>query len=396
MVSGRSAYLDHAATTPLRPEARAAMLEWMGDRFGNPSGSHTPSRAARQAIDEARDVVAAALGASAREIVFTGGGTEALNLALSGSIGARESASGSGGDLTVLNRTVLTSAIEHDAVRNAAQAMACHGRITHRHIPVSGCGVIDLDALRTQLMESPVDLVAVMAVNNEVGTIQPIGDVVALVRQYAPGAVVVVDAVQGAAWIDMVVAGAGADLIAVSAHKFGGPQGVGALVVREGTAIEALLHGGGQERERRSGTQNVAAIVGMAAALQTTIDKRSDDVVRIEQLRNRLVDGLVSAISGCTETVTRAHKVAGNAHVCIEGVESESLLVLLDDGGVYASAGSACASGAIHISPVLEAMGITPSLALGSLRLTLGPTTTDEDVDLALSVVPAAVARLRN
>ncbi len=391
MVSGRSAYLDHAATTPLRPEARAAMLEWMGDRFGNPSGSHTPSRAARQAIDEARDVVAAALGASAREIVFTGGGTEALNLALSGSIGARESASRTGGDLTV-----LTSAIEHDAVRNAAQAMARHGRITHCHIPVSRYGIIDLDALRTQLIEGPVDLVAVMAVNNEVGTVQPIGEVVALVRQHAPGAVVVVDAVQGAAWIDMAVAGAGADLIAISAHKFGGPQGVGALVVREGTTIEALLHGGGQERERRSGTQNVAAIMGMAAALQTTIDKRSDDVARIEQLRNRLVDGLVSAISGCTETVPRAHKVAGNAHVCIEGVESESLLVLLDDDGVYASAGSACASGAIHISPVLEAMGITPSLALGSLRLTLGPTTTDDEVDLALNVVPAAVARLRN
>ena len=391
MVSGRSAYLDHAATTPLRVEARVAMLEWLGDRFGNPSGSHTPSRAARQAIDEARDVVAAALGATAREIVFTGGGTESLNLALSGSIGARESTSRSGGALTV-----LTSAIEHDAVRNAAQAMTHHGRIIHHHIPVSRFGVIDLDALRTQLMEGPVDLVAVMAVNNEVGTIQPIGEVVELVRQHAPGAAVVVDAVQGAAWIDMAVAGTGADLIAVSGHKFGGPQGVGALVVREGTTIEALLHGGGQERERRSGTQNVAAIVGMAAALRTTIDARADDGERIEHLRNRLVDGLVSAIAGCTETVPRTHKVAGNAHVCVEGVESESLLVLLDDGGVYASAGSACASGAIHISPVLEAMGIAPSLALGSLRLTLGPATTAAEVDLALDVVPAAVARLRN
>ena len=391
MVSGRSAYLDHAATTPLRVEARVAMLEWLGDRFGNPSGSHTPSRAARQAIDEARDVVAAALGATAREIVFTGGGTESLNLALSGSIGARESTSRSGAALTV-----LTSAIEHDAVRNAAQAMTHHGRIIHHHIPVSRFGVIDLDALRTQLMEGPVDLVAVMAVNNEVGTIQPIGEVVELVRQHAPGAVVVVDAVQGAAWIDMAVAGTGADLIAVSGHKFGGPQGVGALVVREGTTIEALLHGGGQERERRSGTQNVAAIVGMAAALRTTIDERADDGERIEHLRNRLVDGLVSTIAGCTETVPRTHKVAGNAHVCVEGVESESLLVLLDDGGVYASAGSACASGAIHISPVLEAMGIAPSLALGSLRLTLGPATTAAEVDLALDVVPAAVARLRN
>ncbi len=367
------------------------MLEWMGDQFGNPSGSHTPSRAARQAIDEARDVVAAALGATAREIVFTGGGTEALNLALSGSLGARESAGRSGGNLMV-----LTSAIEHDAVRNAALALVRHGRITHRQIPVSRFGVIDLEALRTLLMDGPVDLVAVMAVNNEVGTIQPIGEVVALVRQHAPGAVVVVDAVQGAAWIDMAAAGLGADLIAVSAHKFGGPQGVGALVVREGTSIEALLHGGGQERERRSGTQNVAAIVGMAAALRATIDKRAEDMAHIEQLRNRLVDGLVSAIPGCTETVPRAHKVAGNAHVCIEGVESESLLVLLDDGGVYASAGSACASGAIHISPVLEAMGIAPSLALGSLRLTLGPASTDTEVDLALTVVPAAVARLRN
>ena len=395
IVNVTGAYLDHAATTPLRDAAREAMLSWLGPRFGNPSGSHGPARAAREAIEVARDIVAAALGARSREIVFTGGGTEALNLALTGSLPGATDAPAIVGSVSP-RPTILTSAIEHDAVTNAADALARHGRADHVRIPVLPNGVLDLDALEALLRRGPVATVAVMAVNNEVGTVQPVPEVVDLVRRTAPGALVLVDAVQGAAWLDMAVHGAGADLMAISAHKFGGPQGVGALVVREGTVLEAMLFGGGQERQRRSGTQNVAGIVAMAEALRVTIDQRADDRSRVEALRDRLVDALVAAVPGCHETVPRRYKVAGNAHVCVEGVESESLLVLLDDGGVYASAGSACASGAIHTSPVLQAMGVDPGRAAGSLRLTLGPSTTDDDVDLVLKVVPVAVAQLRS
>jgi len=374
------AYLDHAASAPLRSEARDAMLEWLGPAFGNPSGSHARARAARAAIEDARDAVAHLLGAAPRELVFTGGGTEALNLAIAG-------AGGPG--------AVVTSAIEHDAVRNAAAARG--GAV---ELPVDPSGLVDLEALAALLAgdRAPLHLamVAVMSVNNEVGTVQPVVAVADMVRAAAPTTLVLVDAVQGAAWLDLRLQTRAADLLAISAHKFGGPQGVGALVVREGTDLRPILHGGGQERERRSGTQNVAGIVGMAAALTATAASRDADRALVRSLRDRLVDGLVAAIPGCTETVARAHKVAGNAHVCIEGVESESLLVLLDDGGVCASAGSACASGAIHTSPVLQAMGVPQGRAEGALRLTLGPSTTADEVDLALRVVPEAVRRLRD
>jgi cysteine desulfurase len=388
-------YLDHAASAPMSDACRNAMLPWLGRHYGNPSGSHSIARAAREAIEDARDQIAAILGAAAREIVFTGGGTEAINLAIVGT--ARPHAPG----------TIITSAIEHDAVREAAAARMRAGE-NHIEAPVDKTGVLDLDAFATLLTPgstgSPgshgshglpgVRLVAVMAVNNEIGTIQPIGDVISMTRVTAPGALVLVDAVQGAAWLDPVVFSA-ADLVVISAHKFGGPQGVGALRVREGTAITPILHGGGQERERRSGTQNVAGIVGMAAALGHTHSTRVAAAEGIAEKRNRLVDGLLAAIPDSIETSPRNVKVVGNAHLCIAGVESESLLVLLDDGGVCASAGSACASGAIHTSPVLAAMGVPDAFAGGALRLTLGPSTTDADVDVALAVIGPAVAILR-
>jgi cysteine desulfurase len=368
-------YLDHAATAPMRPECSEAMLPFLGQRWGNPSGGHALARAARRVVEEAREVVAEALGGEPREVVLTGGGTEADNLAITGVVAAR------GG------RAVCT-AVEHHAVLHPVQALG--GRVVGVHPD----GTVDLDALAAGL-DDDVSVVSVMAVNNEVGTIQPLDEVAELVRHRAPAAALHTDAVQAVPWLDLAVAARGADLVAVSAHKFGGPQGVGALLVREGTALQPLLLGGGQERERRSGTHNVAGIAGMAAAVRATAAQRSATVERVRRLRDRLADGLLAAVPGCTESGSRSTKVAGNCSLLFEGMESEALLVLLDREGICATAASSCASGALEPSHVLAAMGVPRSLAAGSLRLSLGWTSTDADVDHALDVIPAAVAQLR-
>lgn len=367
------AYLDHAATTPLRPEAAAAMQPFLtGERFGNPSGSHAVARAAKTAIEEARDTVAESLGCAPGEVVFTGGGTEADNLALAGVYATHP-----GG--------ILCSAVEHHAVLHTVHALG------GRTVPVTGDGIVDLDALADALDDS-VTVVSVMLANNEVGTVQPLAEVTELVRRRAPNAVVHTDAVQAFSWLDL--RDTPADLVAVSAHKFGGPQGVGALVVREGVKLAPILHGGGQERERRSGTHNVAGIVGMAAAMAATVSGRPTTDDRVARLRDRLADGLTG--SGAVRTGDPARTLPGHCHVRFPGIESEALLVLLDDHGVYASAGSACASGALEPSHVLAAMGLDRADALSAVRFSLGHTSTDVDVDLALAVVPAAVERLRS
>ena len=369
------AYLDHAATTPLRPEALDAMLPFLTEHFGNPSGSHAVSRAARAAVDEARVTVATALGCGAGEVVFTGGGTEADNLALAGVVARR------GG-------SVVCSAVEHHAVLHTTRSLG--GRV----VGVDATGVVDLDALAAAL-DADVAVVSVMLANNEVGTVQPLADVARVMGRAAPRAVLHTDAVQAFPWLDVATLAAPAALVAVSAHKFGGPKGVGALVVRAGTEVEPLLHGGGQERDRRSGTHNVAGIVGMAAAMAATVADRDAVNARVAALRDRLADGLLAAVPGAVETGHRSGRVAGNCHMRFPGIESEALLVLLDDAGLCASAGSACASGALEPSHVLAAMGVPREEALASLRLSLGVTTTDDEVDLALKTIPEAVARLR-
>ena len=370
------AYLDNAATTPMRPEAVEAMLPFLRDRFGNPSGSHAVSREARKALDEAREVVAQCLGAQPAETVFTAGGTEADNLAILGTAAVRPG-------------PTVCSAVEHHAVLHACDALG-----DNRVAPVGADGVVDLDRLG-DLLDPAVSAVSVMLANNEVGTVQPLAEVAAVVRERAPEAVVHTDAVQAFQWLDVAGLAAGADLVAVSAHKFGGPKGVGALVVRRGVTVRPILHGGGQEHDRRSGTHNVAGIVAMAAAMRVAVDERDATVARVAALRDRLADGLLAAVPGCLETGDRSRKIAGNCHLTIEGVESEELLVLLDAAGLYASAGSACAAGAVDPSHVLAAMGVPRARALGALRLSLGTATTDADVDLALEAIPAAVARLR-
>jgi cysteine desulfurase len=378
------AYLDHAATTPMRPESLAAMLPYLTEHFGNPSGSHAMARRARMAVDEARDGVALCLGCEPGEVVFTSGGTEADNLAVLG-----VHASGRG--------TVLCSAVEHHAVRNACDAV---GGAT---VPVHDTGIVDLDALGGALGPD-VGLVSIMLVNNEVGSVQPFDEVAALVRELSPGALLHTDAVAAVGWLDVATLAADADLVSVSAHKFGGPKGVGALVVRSGARLAPLLHGGTQERGRRPGTHDVAGIVGMAAAMRAAVDERDRTVTRVVTLRDRLADGLAASIPDVTETAVRAGagerldrsaKVASSCHLCVAGVDQEELLVLLDDEGVCASAGAACASGAIEPSHVLLAMGLSAADAKSAVRLSLGYTTTDDEVDHVLAVMPKVVERLR-
>jgi cysteine desulfurase len=377
-----AAYLDHLASTPLRPEVLEAMVPQLREVYANPSGAHRAAREARRAIDEVRDTMAELTGAQPGEVVFTSGGTEADNLAVFG----------------VHDRTggvVVCSAVEHHAVLEPVLSLG--GRL----VGVDRRGVLDLDAL-AEVLDPEVRLVSVMLVNNEVGAIQPLAEVVEVVRRLAPDAVVHTDAIQSPQWLDVASAATGADLVSVSAHKFGGPKGVGALIVRQGVPLAARQLGGGQERERRSGTPDVAGIVGMGVAARLAIDERAATVERVGRLRDRLADGLVATVPGLVETgiepalaADRSSRVAGCCHVCIDGIDSESLLYLLERSDVFASAASSCASGAMEPSHVLAAMGIDPTLARGSLRLSLGWASTDADVDAALAAVPAAVERLR-
>lgn len=371
-------YLDHAATTPLRAAAREAMLPWLGGVHGNPSGAHRVARAARRALDDARDQLAALLGCGPGDIVFTAGGTEADNLAVAGLAAARP------------GRPVACSAIEHHAVLEPVHHL---GGIV---LPVEPCGRVDPARLAREL---PADaaLVSVMAANNEVGVRNDLPALVdAVARRTGGRAVVHTDAVAAFPWVDLREQVAEVGLLSISAHKFGGPQGVGLLMVRPGIELRALLLGGGQERDRRSGTQNVAGIVAMAAAARELAEQRPAAVTAGAARRDRFVRLLLDGIDGVHETVPAgAPRVAGTAHLCFEGVVSEELLFLLDQAGVCASAASSCASGAIQLSHVLAAMGVDPALGGGAVRFTLGWTTTDDEIDRAAAAVRAAVAHLR-
>ncbi len=372
------------------------MLPWLTEHYGNPSAGNAPGRRARLALDEARDEVAGCLGCDPGEVVFCSGGTEAANLAVSGSKSADDDA--------VSRRsgapTILCSAIEHHAV---LKPVLSAGGGTVR---VGSDGVIDLDHLESALGPD-VAFVAVMLANNEIGTVQPVTEAARLVRRLAPRAVLLVDAVHAVGWLDVAELCGCADMIVLSAHKFGGPKGAGALVVRSGTRYTPTFLGGAQERERRPGTENVAGIVGMATALVSATEQRVGAVARTSRMRDRLADSICSALGGVAETAVgvmpdgsadRSTKVAGSCHLTIRGVERDELLFLLDSEGVYASAGSACASGAMQPSHVLQAIGADLEVAgqIGSaLRLSLGHTTTEAEIDHAVAVIPKVVEHLR-
>jgi len=368
-------YLDHAATTPMRPSAIAAMLPFLDVSYANASGSHRFARSARKAVDEARDAVAEALGCAPGEVVFTGSGTESDNAAILGAVRRT-------------GRTAVCSATEHHAV------LHCVEHVGGTVVGVDARGAVDVGALEEAVANVRPAVVSVMAVNNEVGTVSPLAEVAAAVRRAAPEALLHTDAVQAACWIDLRPVASLFDAMSLSAHKFGGPKGVGVLVIRDGHQLEPLVLGGGQERNRRSGTLNVPGIVATAAALTETVADRDDESRRVGALATMLAEGLVT-VDGVRETVPAQSRVPGLVHVCIEGVESEALLFMLDAADVCASAASACSSGAMSPSHVLAAMGVEPERARGALRMSLGHSTTASDVERALDAVAGSVTRLR-
>jgi cysteine desulfurase len=380
MRSRTTIYLDYAATSPLWPEVRDAMEPYLDDRFANASSLYAGAREARKAIEEAREQIASAVDARPEEVVFTSGGTEADNLALQGAAWRARDQGRDG---------IVVGAIEHHAVLDTARWLGRRGfRVTE--VPVDADGVVDVAALE-RAVDNKTAVVSVMTANNEVGTIQPVARCAEIGR--AAGARFHTDAVQALPWIP--VRAEQADLVALAAHKIGGPKGVGALVVRRGTGLEPIVHGGGQERGVRSGTYNVAGIVGFGAAVERTQATQQEVVSRVRARRDRLQEELVTKIEEVRVNGARAERLPNNCNVCIDGIESEPLLLLLDAAGIAASSGSACQSGAAEPSHVLIAMGVPEKLALGALRLTLGAGTTEDDITAAVSEIVAGVERLR-
>ncbi|MFS8543163.1 MAG: cysteine desulfurase [Limnochordales bacterium] len=374
-------YMDHAATTPLDPRVREAMMPWLQRWHGNPSSPYAAARQARAAIDEARERVAALIGAAPAEVYFTSGGTEGDNWAIKGIAWARRDR----------GRHVVVSAVEHQAVLEAAKFLARHGwELTL--VPVDGHGLVDPEAVAAALRPDTV-LAAIMHANNEVGTVQPIAAIAQITR--SRGVPLVVDAVQTAGLLPLDVEALGCDVLVMSAHKFYGPKGAGAVYVRRGTPIEPLLHGGGQERGLRAGTEGVAGIVGLARALELATAERDQVVPRLLALRDRLLAGLEERVPGGRLNGHPVQRLPNNVHVSFPGVDGESLLLNLDLGGLAASSGSACTSGSLSPSHVLLAMGMSKELARASLRLTLGKDNTAAEVDAAVALIARTVERLR-
>ena len=373
-------YLDHAATTPLRPEVLEVMMPYFNVEFGNPSSVYSWGRTGRQALDEARDKVAELLGATANEIIFTSGGSEAANLALKGVAWQHQNK----------GKHIITSAIEHHAVLDSVFWLERQG-FEATILPVNEEGLVSPDQVKEALRPDTI-LVSIMHANNEVGTIQPIQEIGAIVREH--GAYFHTDAVQTAGVLELNVDELNVDLLSLSAHKFYGPKGVGALYVRKGVRLDSLIHGGAQEKRRRAGTENVAGIVGLAKAFELAQSEREQENARLIQLRDRLIAGLCeipyTKVNGSLE-----HRLPNNVNVCFQYIEGESMLLNLDLRGIAASSGSACTSGSLDPSHVLLAMGLSHEIAHGSLRLTFGRGNTEADVDLLLQELPIIVERLR-
>jgi cysteine desulfurase len=378
---GPTIYLDHAATAPLRPEVLDAMIPLLRDGWGNPSSAHAAGRRARSALDEARERVAAALGATAREIVFTSGGTESINLALKGAAWAG-SAKG---------HRIVISAVEHHAVDHAARHLERFG-FEVAMVPVDRYGFVDPDEVEAAITDRTV-VVSVMTANNEVGTIQPIAEIGERLQRHR-GVLFHTDAVQAAPWLPLDVDALGVDLLSIAGHKLGGPKGVGALYVRRGTNLVAQQHGGGQERHRRAGTEDVAYATALATALDLAVAERPVAVPRVTLLRDRLASAVVA--QGVALTGHPTERLPNSLSVVAGGVHGAEVATALDLDGLQCSTGSACATGSDEVSHVLSAMGFPEEEARGALRLSLGRTTTDDEIDRAMALVPTTIARIRD
>jgi len=377
----KSVYFDHAATTPVHPQVLEAMLPYLKEHYGNASSLHTPGQIAARAVEEARAKVAELINCDPREIIFTGSGTEADNFALKG-IAEKLKSRGN---------HIITSAIEHHAIEMTCRYLEKRGfQVTY--LPVDREGLVHPEDLKKALREETI-LVSIMHANNEVGTIQPIKELAEIAHER--GVLFHTDAVQTAGSIPVDVRELGVDLLSLSAHKFYGPKGVGALFLRKGVVIEPLIHGGGQERNLRAGTTNVPSIVGLGKAAELAKKELQQRMEHNLKLRERLIKGLEEKLSDYILTGHRTLRLPGNVSICVQYIEGESMLLLLNAEGFACSSGSACTSGSLEPSHVLIAMGIDPQLAQGSLRITLGRENTEEDVDRFLEVLPKIVERLR-
>ncbi|MGH8961145.1 MAG: cysteine desulfurase family protein [Jatrophihabitantaceae bacterium] len=379
------AYLDHAATTPMLPEAVAAVSEAMGE-LGNPSSLHGAGRRARRRVEESREQLAESLGARPSEVVVTAGGTESDNLAVKGIYWARR-----GSDA---RRTrVIASAVEHHAVLDSVQWLAAHEGAEVTWLPVDSSGFVAPDALRDALAADPdsTALVTVMWANNEVGTIQPVRELAAISHEF--GVPLHTDAVQAVGSVPVDFAASGVDALTMTGHKLGGPYGAGALLLRRDVACVPLLHGGGQERDVRSGTLDVPGVVGLSTATSIAVGRRAEVAPRIAALRTALIDGIRAIVPDVRVNGHATAHLPGIVHLSFPGCEGDSLLMLLDARGIECSTGSACSAGVAQPSHVVIAMGASATDARGSLRLSLGHTSTQDDVAAVVEAIGPAVER---
>ena len=380
-------YMDHAGTTPVDPRVLEAMIPHFSDRFGNPSSIHTFGQEARRALDDSREKVAEVLGCRLSEVVFTSGGTESDNAAIRGAVMA----------LQETGTHIITSSAEHHAVLHTCQYLENIG-FDVTYLPVDSYGQVEPDAVARAVTERTV-LVSIMYANNEIGTIQPISEIAALVKERAKAMertiVVHTDAVQAAGYLDIDVGTLGVDLLSLSAHKFYGPKGAGVLYVRRGSPFLSQQMGGGQERERRSGTENIPGIVGTAVALALAEDERETNANHVTKLRDTIIEVIQERIPGAYLNGHPTSRLPNNVNFSLEHVEGEPVLLGLEMSGIAASSGSACSSGSLEPSHVLLALGRSADLARGSLRLTLGRSNTEAEVEYLLVVLTDMVSRLR-
>lgn len=374
-------YLDYAATTPMRPEVVEVMTPYFTKEFGNPSSLYTLGRNARGAIEDARDRVAAFIGADSREIVFTSGGTEADNFAIKGVAYANEKK----------GKHIIATPIEHHAVLEPCHFLNKRG-FELTYLPVDEHGIVDPADVEKAITDTTV-LVSVMHANNEVGTIEPLEEISKVTR--AKGVYLHTDAVQTFGHIPVNVNDLGVDLLSVSAHKLYGPKGVGVLYIRRGTRMVSFMQGGSQENNRRAGTHNVAGIVGFAKAVEIAEREMAAEATRLAELRDHLIRGIFEKIPNSRLNGHPSKRLPNNVSMCLVGAEGEAILLSLDMEGISASSGSACTSGTLNPSHVLLAMGIPAEIAHSSLRLTLGKETTKEDIDYVLDILPPTIERLR-
>lgn len=376
-------YLDHAATTPVAAEVADAMAQALRRTWGNPSSIYAEGRASRALVDRAREDVAAAIGADPAEIVFTSGGTEADNLALRGVLAARE---GEADGLVV-------SAVEHHAVLDTAEDLERRGRARVTRVAVDADGLVDPAGVEGAI-DRRTALVSIMHANNEIGTIEPIEEIGRVCRER--GVAFHTDAVQTVGVLPFDVRELPVDLVSIDAHKLYGPKGVGALYARSGTRLATVQTGGGQEKGRRTGTENVAGIVALGVAMRVASERRDRDVRHMARLRDRVIDGVRAQVPGAVLTGHATRRLPNNASFCFPGTQGEALIVALDLEGISVSSGSACTSGSTEPSHVLTAIGLAREVAQGSLRITVGRDTTDADIDHLLAVLPRVVERLRS